>query len=92
MKIQLKVPILLTEQSTPITELEMREKICPSDIRFLRATHMGDPTIEDMLTLASRLTGQSEAILNKLDMADLDTVCGEAWSFLAKSRTGGKTP
>jgi hypothetical protein len=45
-----------------------------------------------MLTLASRLTGQSEAILNKLDMADLDTVCGEAWSFLAKSRTGGKTP
>jgi len=91
MQIKLTKPIVLAPGSSPIEELNMREEICAGDMRFLRVGALADPTIDDLLTLAGRLTGQGAAVLNKLVLADMDTVVAEVLGFLVGGRGTGKT-
>lgn len=91
MKIQLKQPILLTPEATPITELTLREKISAGDVRGLKISALQDPSIDDVLTIAGRLAGQPAAVLNNLAIEDLGPVMEAVYSFLWTGRSTGKT-
>jgi hypothetical protein len=91
MQLTLSKPIILTSGATPIEELTLREEICAGDMRFLRVGALADPTVDDLLTLAGRLTGQGAAVLNKLSLGDMDVLLAEVLGFLVVGRgTGSK--
>jgi len=91
MIIPLTKPIILSPGATPIEELTMREELCAGDMRFLKTSALSDPTVDDLLTLAGRLTGQGAAVLNKLSLGDMDVVINHMLGFLVAGRATGKT-
>lgn len=91
MRIELKKPIILGEGATPITELHLREDVGAGDLRCLKLGAIADLSVDDVLTLAGRLSGQGAAVLNKMGVADTFEVLKAVGGFLSDGLEIGKT-
>lgn len=85
MILKLERPLKIGEQGAQITELNLRERICAGDYRGLKLgslmTAVGDVPVDDYLKIASRLSGQPDAVINDLGEADLAAVINAINSF-----------
>jgi Phage tail assembly chaperone proteins, E, or 41 or 14 len=86
MVIELKVPIVFGSQT--IETLKIRRGQL-SDIKGMRLG--GDLSANDLMTIASRISGQPTNIIERLDMEDAGEVMAAALSFYAKFLKAGKT-
>lgn len=88
MKYVLKNPIQLGE-GPAVTELNFREEVVAGDMRGLP---MRDPMHwDEILKLASRLSGQPEAVINKLSFRDLTEVTKRVAGFIGAGLETGTT-
>lgn len=86
MVIQLKVPIVFGSQTIETLEIR-RGKL--SDIKGMRLG--GDLSASDLMTIASRISGQTTNVIERLDMEDAGEVMAVALSFYAKFLKAGRT-
>ena len=84
----LKSPVALGESVT-VTELNFREKAVASDLRGVKIASLADPTAEDLLKVAARLTGQTDVLMGKLELLDLWEVLGITAGFLGVGQKTG---
>jgi len=89
-RLELKKPIKLGEHGTPIDHLAFRESICAGDLRNLKVSELGDMTVDNLLTLASRLTGQPDVVMNKLELVDLGEVIKIVGGFIEAGMGGSE--
>jgi hypothetical protein len=89
-KLALKKPIAMGESLT-IAELTFREEVVAGDLRGLKVQSLADPLMDDLLKIASRLTGQPEVVMSKLGMADLAEVVTLVSGFLNAGPETGTT-
>lgn len=91
MKYTLKRPIRLTEASPEISELVFREEVVAGDLRGIKQSSLADPLVDDVLKIAGRLTGQTDAVMNRLSPEDLGEVMAIVHGFFkAGPETGTK--
>lgn len=94
MIIKLERPLRVGEKGAEITELVLRERLCAGDYRGLKLgslmTTVGEVPIDDYLKIASRLSGQPDAVINDLGEADLAQVISAINDFREASH-GKKT-
>ncbi len=89
MKYKLKEPISLGE-GDPITELNLREKVVAGDMRGLA---MRDPMQHDeILKLIGRLSGQVDAVVNKMAFVDYVEVASFVSGFMQAGPETGNGP
>jgi len=81
MKLALKNPVTLGE-GAPVTELSFREELTAGDLRGVKLSALADPTADDMLKIAGRLSGQTDLVMNKLSLEDFASVVEAIRSFL----------
>lgn len=94
MIIKLERPLKVGTAGVELTELVLRDRICAGDYRGLKLgslmTTVGEVPIDDYLKIASRLSGQPDAVINDLGEADLAVVISAINSFREASH-GKKT-
>jgi hypothetical protein len=84
-KYQLKEAIELSG-ATPITELNIRERLVAGDLRGIKIGKMASPLelqTEDLLKILGRLTGRTEPEMNALGIEDLTNLLGVLGGFLS---------
>jgi hypothetical protein len=91
-KLALKRPIQVGETSAPITELTFREEVVAGDLRGIKQSSLADPLVDDVLKIAGRLTGQPDAVMNRLSPEDLGEVMGIVHGFFKAGPETGTTP
>ncbi len=96
MKYALKDPIAILSKDTglpieTVSELTFRESVCAGDLRGIKASALGDPMIDDIIKIAGRLSGQSEAVMIRLSFQDLDEIGALVFGFLHAGRKTGTT-
>lgn len=74
-----------------ITELVFREEICAGDLRGISMATIGDQP-DGCLKLASRLSGQPDAVINRMGMKDTAAVLEVVAGFLDPSPKTGIDP
>lgn len=89
MKIELKSPIKLGEHGEAITHLNLRESVCAGDLRGIKVSGLSDPSTDDLLKITSRLSGQPDAVLNKLELADFSAVLEAVSGFIEAGLKAG---
>lgn len=92
MKLVLKRPIRVGETGAPITELVFREEVVAGDLRGIKQKNLADPLIDDILTIAGRLTAQPDAVMNRLSPDDLGEVLQLVNGFFAPGPETGTGP
>lgn len=92
MKLALKKPIRVGETSPEITELTFREEVVAGDLRGIKQSSLADPLIDDVLKIAGRLTGQPDAVMNRLSAEDLAEVMATVHGFFAVGPETGTKP
>jgi hypothetical protein len=89
-KISLKRPLKVGEKGAELTELNLRERLCAGDYRGLTVGGLmvapKDWAVDDVLKVASRLSGQPDVVINDLSEEDL----GQVVNALIDFRTAGK--
>lgn len=83
--IPLKHPVVLGQQT--VTSLELRRGKL-GDIKGIKLG--GEIPTENMMTIASRLSGQSTAVIERLDAEDAGEVMSIALDFYARCLAAGK--
>lgn len=89
MKYTLKAAISLGEGLTCVTELGLREEVVAGDLRGIKAAALSDPSVDDILKLVGRLSGQPDAVVNKLSIPDLNELGGLVLGFLSRGQEIG---
>ncbi len=90
MKYKLKKPIKLGEAGELISELVFREEMTAGDMRGIPVR---DPmNFEDVCKIAGRLTGQPDAVINRLSIADTGEVVRIVGGFLNAGQETGVEP
>lgn len=81
--ITLKVPVKLTEQSAPVEALHFREKLCAGDLRGIKIKDVisDDVQFSALTTIAGRMCGQTDALMEKLELDDYGEVTAYVLSF-----------
>lgn len=90
--IVLKEPIRISETLPEIRELCFREKIVAGDLRGIKMSSLQDPDMGDLLKIAGRLCGQSDMVMNRLELKDIPTVIGLVSDFLSDGQETGTEP
>lgn len=90
MKITLKHPITLpkTGDGVPVlvTQLDLRETVCAGDFRGIKIASISNASVDDLLKISSRLSGQPEAVLDRLSVEDFDEMATAVLGFLNAGR------
>lgn len=75
--IKLKKPIVYDAKGAggemtkeTVTEMTFRDEIVSGDLRGVKASELGDPPVEVLMRIASRLSGQPEVVMAKLGVGD----------------------
>jgi len=85
--VKLSQPIALADET--ISELTFQR----GRMGFLKGMPLdGVPSVEQLLTLAARMCGQSTAVLELVGEADVTAVLAVPLVFFARSLKGGGTP
>lgn len=92
MKHVLKKAIQIGETQPPVTELNFREEVVAGDLRGIRQSSLADPMVDDVLKIAGRLTGQPEAVMNRLSPDDLGNVMEIVHGFFKAGPETGTKP
>lgn len=90
MKLVLKKPVSVGE--TTVAELSFREELVAGDLRGIKLSSLSDPASDDLLKIAGRLCGQTDAVMNKLSLADMSEVIGIIGGFLSGGLETGNKP
>lgn len=80
MQYVLKKPVKLGEQGETVTALTLRDEVCAGDMRGI--TMRTELDYGDAIKLISRLSGQPEALVNKLHFADFSELAVVVVGFL----------
>lgn len=91
MKYTLKKAIRLTENTPEVAELVFREEVVAGDLRGVKQSSLADPLVDDILKIAGRLTGQPEAVMNRLSPEDLGEVMALVHGFFLGGQKTGST-
>lgn len=89
MKYVLKKPIKVGD-GPEVTELHFREEVVSGDLRGIKFSDLQDPRPEDILKIAGRLSGRSDAELSRLSIADLMEVTPLVLGFFTTGLEIGK--
>lgn len=81
MKLVLKKPIQIGDDT--VTELNFREEICSGDIRGVKLALMSDGDLSPLFTVAGRLCGQVDVVMNRLGGHDTQAIIGLLKPMLA---------
>lgn len=92
MKLALKKPIRLGDTTPEVTELTFREEVVAGDLRGMRDSSLADPLVEDVLKIAGRLTGQPDAVMNRLSPEDFGGVRAIIHGFFKAGPETGTKP
>jgi tail assembly chaperone E/41/14-like protein len=87
--VKLESPIILGEKIPPTAELVFRTTVVAGDLRGIKFSGLADMSVDDLLKVAGRLSGQPDIVMNRLELADLATVTEHVNRFL---NPGQKTP
>lgn len=90
--LKLKKPVALGEKGEPVTELHFRGEVVAGDFRGLKLVSLMDLSTDDMLTIAGRLSGQPDALLNKLSLVDFAEVVKVVLPLLGPGPETGSGP
>lgn len=93
MKLVLTRPLKVGDKGVELHELTLRERLCAGDYRGLKlgslmSTDAGAVPVDDYLKIASRISGQPDAVINDLSEEDLAAVVNAINSF----RQAGQKP
>lgn len=87
MAITLRLRYPISFDGTTINELTFRERVCAGDMRGLKIDELAQ--VDSILRLASRLTGQPDPVLNKLDAVDVIRITEVVTCFFVPGPTSG---
>ncbi len=90
MQLILKKPIVLGGDMPTVTVLNFREEVVAGDMRGI--TIRDSMTFDEVVKIASRLTGQPDAVMAKLSVADLGEVVRIVGGFLNGGPETGAAP
>jgi hypothetical protein len=89
-KYVLKRPIQLAEGEPAITVLTFREEVVAGDMRGIPVR---EPMhFDDLFKLAGRLSGQPDAVINKMSFADMGEVISIVMGFTGAGQATGNGP
>lgn len=92
MKLALKKPIRVGETTPEISELTFREEVVAGDLRGIRMSALADPSVDDLLKIGGRLSGQPDAVMNRLSPEDFGEVAALVNGFFASGPGTGTKP
>lgn len=88
----LKKSIIVGETGAPITELHFRAEVVAGDLRGIRVRDLDNPPLDAVLTIAGRLCGQPDVVMNKLSHVDLGALLEIVGGFLSPAPATGTAP
>lgn len=89
MKYVLKKSIQVGEMGPAVTEFIVREAVVAGDLRGIRMKDLVDPTMDDVLKLIGRLSGQPDVVVNRLSLEDFDFLGAEVMGFFKRGPETG---
>lgn len=90
MPIPLRLRHPITHDGAVISELTFRDHACAGDLRGIKLTDLGLP--ENVMRIASRMTGQPDPVLDKLSIPDFIRVAEVVGGFFESGPANGNAP